>query len=65
MTRWTMFTGHDPICLLSDQPLLLHHHCLQLTDTPEQPLDHRLQRPGTRHTKIIPGNGPSTGSETP
>jgi hypothetical protein len=27
---------HNPIHLLDDHPLLLFHHRLQLTDTPEQ-----------------------------
>jgi hypothetical protein len=55
----------DPILLLSDHPPLLHHNRLQLADTPEQPLDHRLQRSGIQHPKIIPGYDLSTGSDTP
>lgn len=39
-----------------------NHHRLQLADTPEQPLNQRLQRPGTRPVKIISGSDLRTGS---
>jgi hypothetical protein len=54
-----------PIRLFGDHSPLLRHHRLQLADTREQPLDQRLQRPGIRHTKIIPGYDLSAGCDTP